>query len=164
MECQFIQADMREIPFEGHFDAVINMFSAFGYLENDEQDFKVLEGVAKSLKPHGQLFIDTQNRERVMRQFQPQGWETTTPEGRIVLQERELDLMSGRVHVRVIIAEPDGRWRRSVGHVFRLYSLSELNKMLQRAGFTIQRTYGDFAGSEYDIASRRMIVLARRSA
>ena len=34
---------MREIPFEGNFDAVINMFTAFGYLESEEEDAKVLQ-------------------------------------------------------------------------------------------------------------------------
>ena len=30
-------SDMRSIPFEASFDAVINMFTAFGYLESEEE-------------------------------------------------------------------------------------------------------------------------------
>ena len=37
LQIQFVHADMREIPFEGEFDAIINMFSAFGYFDDDAE-------------------------------------------------------------------------------------------------------------------------------
>ena len=46
---------MRQIPFENEFDAVIDLFTAFGYLESDEEDQKVLHQCAKALRPHGRL-------------------------------------------------------------------------------------------------------------
>ena len=51
LQIQFVHADMREIPFEGEFDAIINMFSAFGYFDDDAENQKVLDGVARALKP-----------------------------------------------------------------------------------------------------------------
>src|SRR3972149_5253640 len=41
----WIKDDMRNIAFENEFDAVINMFTAFGYLGSDEEDQKVINGV-----------------------------------------------------------------------------------------------------------------------
>ena len=38
-----VAADMREIPFENKFDAIVNMYSSFGYLESEAEDLKVLE-------------------------------------------------------------------------------------------------------------------------
>ena len=32
---ELVRGDMRHIPFVRRFDAVINMFSAFGYLESE---------------------------------------------------------------------------------------------------------------------------------
>src|SRR5688500_5908929 len=40
-----VHADMREIPFESHFDAIANMFSSFGYLESEDEDAKVLDSI-----------------------------------------------------------------------------------------------------------------------
>src|SRR5690349_16794943 len=33
LQLRWIRSDMREIPFEQEFDAVVNLFVAFGYLE-----------------------------------------------------------------------------------------------------------------------------------
>ena len=49
---------MRRIPFEGEFDAVINMFTAFGYLESEEEDQEVLRQVYKALKPGGVFLLE----------------------------------------------------------------------------------------------------------
>ncbi len=58
-----IQGDMRQIPFESEYDAVINMFTAFGFFEHEEEDLQVLKGVHKALKPGGQFLMDVLNRE-----------------------------------------------------------------------------------------------------
>ena len=50
LQIQFIHTDMREIPFEGEFNAIINMFTAFGYFDDDTEDQKVLNAVARALK------------------------------------------------------------------------------------------------------------------
>ena len=51
LDIDFRQGDMREIPFVGEFDAVIMMWTAFGVLESDEEDEKVLHAVARALRP-----------------------------------------------------------------------------------------------------------------
>ena len=35
-----VSADMREIPFNDYFDAAINMYSSFGYLESEAEDLE----------------------------------------------------------------------------------------------------------------------------
>ena len=42
VEIETVHGDMRDIPFTDEFDAVINMFTAFGYFESEEEDEKVL--------------------------------------------------------------------------------------------------------------------------
>ena len=61
----FIQADMRNLPqtLNGKFDAAINMFSSFGYLETESDDQAVLHQIANALKPGGQMMMDLLNRE-----------------------------------------------------------------------------------------------------
>ncbi len=51
MALETICRDMRTIPFERRFDAVVNLFSPFGYFNSREEDRKVLSQIAKALKP-----------------------------------------------------------------------------------------------------------------
>ena len=44
----------------------------------------------------------------------------------------------------------------------RLYSLTEMAKMLSRAGLAVRQVWGGFDGQEYGLDSPRMIVLAEK--
>ena len=55
IEPQLMRVDMRGIAFNAEFDAVINVFTSFGYLESDEEDQRVLYAVARALKPGGKV-------------------------------------------------------------------------------------------------------------
>ena len=162
LDIDFRQADMREIPFVGEFDAVIMMCSAFGFLESDEEDEKVLHAVARALRPGGRFFLDQISREWVIRHHQPRDW-AEREGGILVLQERELNLLESRNYVRLTIIEADGS-RRVHHHVFRFYTLTELVGMLARAGLVFRVAWGGFDGSPYTLDSRGMIVLAEKEA
>lgn len=156
-----ICSDMRVIPFESRFDAVVNLFSAFGYLESEQEDRKVLAQVAKALKPSGRLLLDLINREWVIANPVPNEWRMDE-RGRIYLEHRDVDLRHSRNHVTFTIVEPDGTRRESVGHHFRLYTLTEMIGMLESVGLVFTAAYGNFDGSPYTATTRRMIVTALR--
>src|SRR2546421_15037 len=63
VDVRWVHGDMREIPFAAEFDAVLNLFTAFGYLETDEEDQKVLAGVQKALKPGGRFLMEIIHRD-----------------------------------------------------------------------------------------------------
>src|SRR5207247_7066660 len=65
IEIETVRADMRTLGFDGRFDAVINMFSSFGYLESEAEDAKVLRGVAAALRPGGRARFALIDREWV---------------------------------------------------------------------------------------------------
>jgi len=155
-----VYSDMRRIPFTGEFDAVINVFTAFGYLESDAEDQKVLRQVAKTLKPGGKFLIDIGNREYVIRNYRPQEW-TAHEDGTVDLRERRFDFLTGRNHETIIIVKPDGS-RREQRIQVRMYTLAEMTAMLAKAGLSLEATYGGFQGEEYGLDSRRMILLARK--
>jgi SAM-dependent methyltransferase len=157
---RWYRADMRDIPWEGDFDAVINIFTSFGYLESDEEDFKVLAGVARALKPGGRFLLDTINREMLVRHWEAHRWQEGT-DGTLHLEDRRFDFLAGRQHNRVLSIHPDGT-RREREIDLRMYTLKELADMLSRAGLTVRRTWGGFDGREYGLDSRRMIVLSEK--
>jgi SAM-dependent methyltransferase len=152
--------DMRDIRFVNEFDAVINVFTAFGYLESDEEDQKVLEAVARALKSGGLFLMELMHRDSLARIFQPRGWYETDA-GLKVLEERSFDPLTGRNNVRHITIYPDGT-TREMCHSVRIYTLTELNRMLTRAGLSMESTYGGVDGSPFTLESRRLIMLSRR--
>ena len=44
------RATCGRFPFRGEFDAVVNMFTAFGYFDDDADDQRVIDGAAAALK------------------------------------------------------------------------------------------------------------------
>lgn len=160
-EIRWHRADMRDIPWRREFDAVTNMFTAFGYFESDEEDANVLRAVSRSLKPRGRFLLDTINREWLMRHYEVRGWHQAD-DGTLFLEDRQFDILAGRNRVRVLSARPDGgRDERRID--LRLYALTELAGMLSRAGLDVRETWGGFDGREYSLRSRRMIVLAEKA-
>ncbi|MGH2746486.1 MAG: SAM-dependent methyltransferase [Actinomycetota bacterium] len=88
-------ADMREIDVHEDVDAVINMFTAFGYLESQEEDQRVLDRVAAALRPGGRFLIDTINFLWLIRNFRPDRWHDYD-DGTVLLESRRYDLPTGR--------------------------------------------------------------------
>ncbi len=161
MQVQWVQGDMRQIPFEGEFDAVVNMFTAFGYLETDEEDEKVFHQVAKALKPGGKFVLDVMSREWIMRNYQPKDWQEFS-DGAVELYDRSFDFATSRGHERRLYIRPDGS-REEHNIILRLYTLQELIAMCQRAGLRFKEAYGTFTKEPYGPDTKRCILIAEKS-
>jgi SAM-dependent methyltransferase len=156
-----VAADMRKIPFENHFDAIVNMYSSFGYLESEAEDLKVLESAAKALKAGGRLLLDMLNREWAIDNYIQNDWHSGA-DGTLYVERRDLDLATSRMHVHFIVVDPKGSRRESIGHIIRLYTLTEMTRLLERVGLPVTAVFGGFDGEAYAIGTRRMIVVARK--
>jgi SAM-dependent methyltransferase len=154
-------ADMREIPFDDYFDAAINMYSSFGYLESEAEDLRVLESISRSLNPGGRLLLDMLNREWAVANYIQNDWHAET-DGTLYVEHRSLDLASSRMRVRFVIVDPNGGRHDSIGHDIRLYSLTEMTRLLERVGLGKIEVFGGFDSEPYGIESRRMILCARK--
>lgn len=155
-----VNADMREIGFTAEFDAVINMFTSFGYLETTDEDQKVINAASLALRGGGLLLLDLMNRDWLMNVFKPIDWHENS-RGDLICAERMFDSVTGRINAREVTIHPDGR-RTETSHSIRLYTYNEIENMLQQAGLTVQSTYGGFDSTPFDRQSRRMIVIARK--
>ena len=162
VEVRWIQGDMRQIPFEDEFDAVINVFTAFGYFESNAENQQVLHQVRKALRPGGRFLIDTMHRDALVRGFQPFGV-TRHEDGLLVTEEREFDQLTGRWAARFTLIYPDGR-RTEMRHDTRVYTPTELASMLSQAGLNLCAAHGGLGGSSLTLSSRRLVVIAEKPA
>ena len=156
-----VTGDMREIPFENKFDAIVNMYSSFGYLESEDEDLRVLESAAKALKDGGQLLLDMLNREWAIDNYIQNDWHTGA-DGTLYVERRDLDLATSRMHVHFIVVDSKGGRRESIGHIIRLYTLTEMTRLLERVGMRVTLVFGGFDGEDYATGTRRMIIVAQR--
>ena len=88
VEVEYVQGDMRELPWAERFDAVVNWFTSFGYFD-DEGNKAWLESARRTLKPGGRLAIDVHSRDVFMRNRMP-----------AAVSERDGDLIVDRFRLR----------------------------------------------------------------
>ena len=61
--------DMRQVYRPEEFDFILNLFTSFGYFDNETENVVALIATAKSLKHGGKLVIDFMNTDRVIEQL-----------------------------------------------------------------------------------------------
>jgi SAM-dependent methyltransferase len=159
LQIEWVHGDMREPP-PGPFDAVVNLYTSFGYFEDEAENQRVLDAVGRSLAPGGLFLIDTVNLLGLAGRFQERRWETLET-GALLLEEHDLDLLAGRTRARWTFVRDDGS-RTELVHSVRVYTPHELALMLERAGLEIVGSWGDFEGGDLTLTARRLILLGRK--
>jgi SAM-dependent methyltransferase len=155
----WVQADHRDLPFEeASFDAVLNLFSSLGY-RGEEGDRQTLAQFLRVLRPGGSLVVETMHRDRLMSVFQPRGWDPL-PEGGILVEERSFDNTAGEIETTHTLIEAGGR-RESFTYRLRLYTATELARLVEGAGFTSVECFGGYEREPLSDQTR-LVLLARK--
>jgi SAM-dependent methyltransferase len=152
-----VRGDMRALALrDGAFEAVVNLFTSFGYFDDDAEHAAVIREVARVLRPGGLFAFDFLNAPRVRATLVPRDERRTSRE--IVVQERRLT--------------PDGRFVEKTIHVgegrtfmerVRLLERSDLVAMFAAAGLTVRHTFGSWDGTPYADDAERLVLLAQRA-
>lgn len=154
------QADMRALPFpDATFEAVVNLFTSFGYLGEDG-DARALSEMARVLRPGGTLVMDLMNPAVIRAGLRPESREER--DGVVLEARRSLEDDGRRVVKRVDLTLATGE-RRSWREDVRMYEPDEIDGWLAARGLATVRRAGDFSGVAYDPeTASRQIVVARR--
>lgn len=145
--------DMRE-PFEQKFDAIFNLFTSFGYFENDADNVKTLKAICESLTEYGFGVIDFMNVKHVIDNLVPE--ETKTVEG--------IDFHIKRYvkenHIyKEIDFEDDGEHYHFTEKVQAL-TLEDFEAMMEGAGIHLLDIFGDYKLRKfYKNESERLILI-----
>jgi 2-polyprenyl-3-methyl-5-hydroxy-6-metoxy-1,4-benzoquinol methylase len=160
LRINFLHKDIRDIGFEGTFDAILCVGTTFGFFD-DEQNRGVLQRLAHALKPGGRLLLEVVNRDYVIGSQPNLVW--FEGDGCVVMEESDFNFYSSRLNVKRTMMREDGRQTESEYSV-RLYSVHELGQLLKQAGFGIKEVSGQEAtrGLFFGSQSSRIIMLAER--
>lgn len=156
LDVDYVEGDMRELPWEEQFDAVVIWFTSFGYFD-DEGNRRVAAEAREALKPGGRLAIDIHNRDAFGRGFLPATM--VERDGDLMVDRHGFDVLTGRNDSERFIVR-DGHVRRTAYSV-RFYTYTEIRDLLVDVGFVSVEAF-DQEGKELSYESRRMVVVATR--
>ena len=158
VDLTFRFCDMRDLDYVERFDAVINIFAAFGYF-TDEENAKVLTQVARALKPGGVFLMDLLNRDWMIRNNLNRYWRH--PSGEYVLSYK-VELKQGVATMQRVLINQVTDTKIKYEFVLRTYSLPEMEAILAQSKLKVKATFGGFDGRDYDEDAPRMIILAQK--
>lgn len=147
--------DMRKIS--GNFDLILSLFTSFGYFEDEKDDRKVISGVYRSLNPGGLFWIDFFNSEHLKKNLIKKSSKGIT-EGVSVKEERFIS--GGRINKKIIFKS--GSAKKEYFESVRMYTKNELVEMMNSNGLKVEKIFGDYAGSDWDEKSERVIIVCRK--
>lgn len=149
------RAEMRDLPWREEFEAAYCAGSSFGFLDNaGNADF--LAAVSRSLIPGGRFFIDCKAAESILPAFR-ESYEMTVGDIRFGSVNR-YDPTTGTMENLYTISRGD---RVEVKRALtRIYSTSEILRLLSDAGFGSFETYGSVEGEPFRLGSPRLFVVA----
>jgi SAM-dependent methyltransferase len=156
VEVEYVEADMRSLPWTERFDRVLCWFTSFGYF-SDEENRQVLLDVYRALRPGGLFAVEMNNRDGLLAgRWEPEGV-TERGDDRMI-DRRDFDLQTGRSRdERTIIR---GGRSRTFTFSVRMFTAAELQDWLRAAGFRDTFAYGE-DGEPLRLEHRRMTVVGR---
>ncbi len=160
LTARFRRGDMRRLRWNRRFDAVINLFTSFGYFETEAEDLAVLRGVRRALRPGGVFLIDLLNKQWLLRHFSP-SFRQRTPEGSVVraLNRLSFDARTSRLSNHRTLTLRGGRTRETFLR-FKVYGPDDLRELFDASGLKLKRLWGGFDGRRYGKDTFRLIAAA----
>jgi len=157
VKIRFIEADLRHFWLGEKFDLVVNLFTSFGYFENDEENFSIFAKASGLLKPGGFFVLDYMNRGYVENSLVKESSEQIA--GEVIIQKRRIE---GDRVIKDIIISKNGNTKTFIESV-KMYRFNELKKAITEKGLAIKETFGDFKGNKYiEESSPRIIIIAQK--
>lgn len=155
----FILSDPLVLPMRNEkFDGAMLVGNRFGMTGEEETDLKFLKELARVMKQRARLVMALPHRDGLLQDFQERDWETMM-DGNQVLVFRKWDAMTGRMWEEWRKANLSENYQLFLV-IYRIYTLTELEKLLKSCGFNLTNAFGNFTGGELNHKSRWMVIQA----
>lgn len=157
LHVKFLIKDMRSFNFKNSFDIAVNIFTSFGYFENDLENFSVIENVSRSLKKNGYFLFDFLNKTYLEKNLVPFSKEKVG--NYLMKQKRRIE--NGFVMKEILVESKNKVMRFE--EKLKLYSASDFKKKFESYGLIIKHLFGDYYGNKFhENKSQRLIIIAQK--
>lgn len=149
--------DMRNTFEPNSFDFVLNLFTSFGYFEEEDENFRVIQSVAENLKPKGKLILDYMNSTKAVKNLQNHYGKhiddihftiTKNIENGFIVKNIDFDFEQKHYHFQERV---------------KALEFDEFQAFFKQAGLRCLNTYGNYALDIFDLeTSDRMIFVVEK--
>ena len=161
VDVQFEQHDMRNLPWEDHFDAAYCVWGSFGIF--DEQGNRdLLRSTHHALKPGGRLIIENHSLETLLPRFQTANTWRAIGDSLLHLEERHFDHATSRLESAWIFVDQTTGQIEKDALSMRIYTYYELCRLLESAGFDQFAGYDTITGEPFRLGAARLTLLSTK--
>ena len=149
--------DMRKVFKENSFNIVTNLFTSFGYFENDQDEQKTINAIALNLKEEGILIIDFMNSKRVMKNL-------------VKSERKKINGIAFKIsrsiknnYILKNIAFSDNGENYQFQEKVRALTLANFSNLIHNAGLKIIDIFGNYRLEEFSaVNSERLIIICKK--
>lgn len=153
----FYTHDMRKLFRSNYFDIVLNLFTSFGYFEQERDDNAVINSASKALKPNGLFVLDFLNAKKLIGNLSCE--ETKTVEG---IEFKISKTIENNFIIKKIDFTDKGKEYHFEERVKAL-TLPDFEKYFEANKLKIVHLRGNYKLEEFDEkSSERLIIVARK--
>ncbi|PCH51046.1 MAG: SAM-dependent methyltransferase [Flavobacteriaceae bacterium] len=149
---KFVEHDMRN-PFNSKYDAILNLFTSFGFFEDDFEDIAILQNIKNGLKHNGIAIIDFMNVKKVRKNLVAE--EIQIVKGISFKINRYLQ--NGFI-VKEINFDADGKHHTYFEKVKSL-DLPKIKTYLNSVDFKIKHTFGNYQLHDFNEETSDRLIL-----
>jgi len=154
---QFSLHDMRENYQEDTFDVVTNLFTSFGYFENNKDEQKAINAMASNLKKEGLLIIDFMNAKKVIANL-------------VLNEQKRIDGIQFDIirqvkdgYILKDICITDGKEQQQFQEKVKAITLADYSELIANAELKIIDIFGNYKLDDFDEEiSDRLILICKK--
>jgi len=159
LSVESICTDILEMQLDQEFDAAICMGNSLQFFD-EEDSSRILSNISAHLKPGGKFFINTWSlAEIAVKNFKDKTWSRI---GELLfLTESKFLFHPSRIETVSIIITDKGEREEKRGIDF-IYSISELESMLNKTGFRLKEIYSIPGKKQFTVGEPRAYIVAEK--
>jgi SAM-dependent methyltransferase len=161
---KFEIGDMRNLSYKSEFDLVVNLFSSFGYFDEEDQNRAVIKSISRSLKKNGYFFFDFLNSVYLRNNLM--AFDIQKRNRNTIIQVREITGKFVKKNILIMRNKPGAQYPelRRFHEKIRLYTPEDFRIIFRSSGLKILKLFGDYSGKPFNKnRSERLIILAQKT-
>ena len=141
------------LPFPKKFDAVVNLFTSFGYFEKEEDNLRTIKAIKEEIKPNGFGVIDFLNVEYVKQHIVPS--EIKVVDGISFHINRKIE--DGYIIKDIKFSHNNNDF--SFEERVKAITLEDFQTYFDQAGITLKHCFGDYHLQPYSKNTSERLIL-----
>ncbi|RKE94755.1 class I SAM-dependent DNA methyltransferase [Ichthyenterobacterium magnum] len=140
-------------PYSKTFDAVFNLFTSFGYFENEDDNLKTIKAIKENLNEFGFGVIDFMNSEYVINNLVPEN--TKTVEGIAFNNKRKLE--NGYIVKDISFTTNENTY--NFQERVKAFTLADFEALFKKADVHLLDVFGDYKLNRFDAKTSERLIL-----